>query len=562
MKKLYLGKIDRAYNKSRDIPFWAGCFPGTDDYSYDESVLMSYINSGRKYTKKNQLLVENIARYYFLPKLAIELNCLHNVNYSCKFWEPVLFNWLYLVTACAWMHFLNVREFTASHKDECFEVYVFNKKQEWRFVDTFDFYQRGMSSSLFHHWLLTRITDREMPASWKRKEQEFDIAPAIQDESIKDYRSRRCIGIKGLGDTGQIILSIILALKPAGKTDEDNFICPVLEQPDENLLKTMPESFIFIIEEIIRETMPLSFNEYFHRYNKRAKSKRYTKGKIRLTGPVNHFHEQMKYYLGHALMHGEKVICTQHGGAYGQLQSHIGAILEYNYYGFFSWGWKKHDQYKGRIYDLPSPFLQKFSDRHKFKDNKLIFVSGEINPLISTVLQSAPVNDELFLYGKEKKRFISLLDKSILRQVLFRPYPHTTGALNELQYIKKTYKDIAVCEGDLHSKILKSRLVVIDQPMTTLLIVISANIPFIGFWDKSLWKMCQQAEPLFEELEKAGVIFGNAAAAADKVNEIWPGIEKWWQQSDIQAIRKEWCFRFARKKKHWWKDWLSILWKI
>jgi putative transferase (TIGR04331 family) len=98
---------------------------------------------------------------------------------------------------------------------------------------------------------------------------------------------------------------------------------------------------------------------------------------------------------------------------------------------------------------------------------------------------------------------------------------------------------------------------VLDYPGTTLAEVLAANIPTICFWDKQQWLLSAQAQPLFDQLEAAGILFGRPEDAAAQLNAIVPDIEAWWHAPDRQRARARWCQEFARADRYWLLKWLK-----
>ena len=77
----------------------------------------------------------------------------------------------------------------------------------------------------------------------------------------------------------------------------------------------------------------------------------------------------------------------------------------------------------------------------------------------------------------------------------------------------------------------------LDYPGTTLAEVLAANIPTICFWDKQEWLLSPLAQPLFDQLRAAGILFSRPEDAAVALNAVFPDIEAWWHASERQRAR-------------------------
>ena len=102
----------------------------------------------------------------------------------------------------------------------------------------------------------------------------------------------------------------------------------------------------------------------------------------------------------------------------------------------------------------------------------------------------------------------------------------------------------------------------IDNPGTTLSIAMAANIPTICYWDSKTTLLCKYTEPITSALMKAGILFNSENEAATKVNEIWNDVDAWWAQKEIQEVRRNFCWNYARTNKFWLIEWMKTLFKL
>src|SRR5262249_38507185 len=111
-------------------------------------------------------------------------------------------------------------------------------------------------------------------------------------------------------------------------------------------------------------------------------------------------------------------------------------------------------------------------------------------------------------------------------------------------------------------RLLKCRLAILDYPGTTLAQTLAANIPTICFWNNDQWLSAERAQPLFDALKKAGVVFDSPESAAEHLDKVHPEIEAWWQTDQVQAARAQWCEQYAQADPRWFWKWVKALWAL
>jgi len=561
VKRLILGTISDDFKPQRDMPLGPWCFLGKEDvYPGWESLPFepdpfSTPESLHEASQKTCAYVNSL-----VPLLVSQLNHQNGVSYSNRFWRLMLLPWLISLVQKTYFNLLSVEGFIKKYGDKDLEVELVHDSIEWKFKDTVDFYYRGIFNPVFDHWLSSRIIEDICPSSWSKiyteKSIEYDeIIKANMSWKILLYerlfRNRRCMNVYGIGPLYSVLWSIFLRLKPTRSWK--------LMREDNSEIEDVDFEWPFDFSNIIQRSIPLCFKD-LTLINYKAST--YQPGKCNLIGPVIYFNEKAKFRFGLAVLNGEKLIGTQHGGMYGIAKTHsYFAEVEYKLYSFFSWGWTKEEDYSGNIQALSSPYLSKFHNKHRQKSSSLIMVCT-LAWLFPVRFQSSPLPMQNLKYRENKVHFLKALDNHIFKSTLYRPFFNEYGALQERPFLEKIFPTLQYCEGDLHPQIIKCKLLIMDNPDTTFNISMAANIPTIAFWDKASWPLSQQAIPYYDALEKAGVVFESGEHAAMKVNEIWNDVQGWWHQKAVQDARKDWCHQYARTSKIWWWQWIKALWNL
>ena len=75
-------------------------------------------------------------------------------------------------------------------------------------------------------------------------------------------------------------------------------------------------------------------------------------------------------------LNGGLIFSQQHGSNYNDTDDNVNVGLEPSNNGLLSWGFKKHQNYDGKIFPLPSPQLKFKSYKHGTKrDHSILFNS-------------------------------------------------------------------------------------------------------------------------------------------------------------------------------------------
>ena len=87
----------------------------------------------------------------------------------------------------------------------------------------------------------------------------------------------------------------------------------------------------------------------------------------------------------------------------------------------------------------------------------------------------------------------------------------------------------------------------------------AANVPTVIFWDPKYNELRPEAEPFFDKLVDAGILFYDPVAAAKQVNSIWSDVPGWWNQDKVQDAKDAFAYNFARVADDWLQEWKKAL---
>jgi putative transferase (TIGR04331 family) len=162
-------------------------------------------------------------------------------------------------------------------------------------------------------------------------------------------------------------------------------------------------------------------------------------------------------------------------------------------------------------------------------------------------------------YRRAKSRFIGGLPEEAFGRLRYRQYP-SEHTFSDFEWLLRNFPKLQAVEaGPLIETLSRSALVVLDHPSTTLCQAMGGDIPMIGYWDWEAWPLTAQAEPVFAELERVGILFRNPEAAAKQVDAVWRDSRRWWNEPERQRVRTIWCKNYALTDRHCWLSWLKRL---
>ena len=192
------------------------------------------------------------------------------------------------------------------------------------------------------------------------------------------------------------------------------------------------------------------------------------------------------------------------------------------------------------------------------KAETILFVATG-HPLYLQRFQSMPTGGQWTSYVAWESRFLGAIPDKLLSAMLFRPYMQDFGLALRKQ-IASSFPEVRWENGlTFYQRLKRSDIAVIDHPGTTVLETLVANIPTVLFWDQRSWEMRDEAEPYFEALRKAGVLWHSPEAAAGKVAAVSDDPWTWWGSEAVQKARQCFVDRYALARKDWLECWTEAL---
>jgi putative transferase (TIGR04331 family) len=566
MREIILSGFPEDYSNEKYILFSVANFQHNEDFydTHHNDLQNSYV-----FSIEENIVNGKTTSDYALSLLADyvnHLNKIYKVSYSLKFWKTLVYPWLATIVQILYERQTMVLSFVAKYKDEPLKVKLIRKESVPTVRDTLHLQSVLSFTPSFNHWCFSRIIEEIAPESWEIEYMDYNFS---DEESLKlsttslQYKVKkglkkiinilapRCSNVYGMSILDRIYFSFFLFLKPPIKS-----IAHKIDQ-DKEKLKRKELKWVFNFKEILENTFPEDLKAINLKRNIKAE-----KGKIQLFSNDLYYGLESKIKAAFKKEGGEVIIPSQHGGymvGSGYVNEVITNIeLKQNY--FFSWGWK-HSNIQSVI-PLPSPLLSKMMDSHQEKNATVIFMTT-ISLFYNHRYNSGLSPYYIFNYRRDRADFVKHLKEEIRSELLYRPKPESDKSLSDSSYMQDKIPNLKILKGrNIHNKLLECRLLIMDNPSTTVTIAMAANIPLIIVFDPIYFPFTGDMKKEIAKLQKVAIYHPSIASASSFVNANYNNIQSWWKSEAVQTVRKEFCRKYAWAEKNWRSHWRKQLMTI
>jgi hypothetical protein len=568
LRELILGQIPDNFSPEKHIPIAPHCFVGKEHVYpnwYKELNFIEPFSTQNDIIKGDRITAE-YARYS-VEIISKKLNNENELNFPYKFWSTIIYPWLVTLIQLIYYRQQIILHFFKKFKSEIITVRICNHNSRWNFKDTLDFINKGCNSNIFNYWIYSIIL-KEM-----KKRGILSNVEIIEELSLPEVSNFSQINNSHFKDIKRRIGNLLLRTTPIftpgyGINLADSYLFGLLLKFKKGSLledgcdliidKSLTNIFIVDIDEIIYQVIPDSIINIKNTINTvKLPCSKY----IYVSNSLWYDDYYRKIIAAKAKTKGIKVIAAQHGGHnYGSaLTCEMIYKIEYKSDYFITWGWNRQSDYIFNAIKLPSPMLSKIKDKHRFQNNKIIWVSTN-SYVFSPRFQDVRPNYWIEL-RKFKEEIFNKIDLRIQKIIYYRPYFSEDSGIKDYTYYKEKYTWLKKLDDDFTKSILSCELLIIDHPGTTLNIAYSANIPTILVFPTGGYLFSPQSEEYFNEMIKLGLWIKDPLLAAERINSI-TDVKTWWCSEGIQKFRNEWIKKYALSCKHWRKEWIKKLWNM
>ncbi len=328
-----------------------------------------------------------------------------------------------------------------------------------------------------------------------------------------------------------------------------------LNDYDISTRKKLKNSFIInsdsyienIICSLVFDLLPVCYLEGFKNLGKVAQNQPWP-DQPRFIFTSNNYEadEIFKFWCALKVEQGFKYYVGQHGNKYGIVKNFSPQIEEITSDKFITWGFKKKlPQY------IPAFVLKNAGVRKRNYNPKggLLLIEQHLPHRIET----RDTDYEFKEYFNDQKKFTKLLHKDPKNSLTIRLHGgYKLFRWNEEKRWFDFDPKLKLDYGSTNIKklISNNRLIVHSYNSTGTLETLSQNIPTLIFWQNGFDTIENNSIPYFQQLMEVGIVHLSPESVAKKVNDNWDDVEKWWNQKNLQIVRKNFCDQFARSSNN------------
>jgi putative transferase (TIGR04331 family) len=242
---------------------------------------------------------------------------------------------------------------------------------------------------------------------------------------------------------------------------------------------------------------------------------------------------------------GSPLVIGQHGGHYGVgrwsfSEEHQIKISDF----FLSWGWSTPNEPK--VVPLGQLKSKRPLGVQHSKQPGILLVTYTC-PRHSYHMYSIAASSQWLSYFDDQCVFVESLPSHLRDALTVRLHPDDHGWSHRERW-QDRFPSIRIDDGksNVINLVRRSRLYVSTYNSTTYLESFTMNAPTVIYWDPNYWELRASAIPYYEELKRVGIFHETPASAAEHVAEIWDDVDQWWNSSEVQKALEQ----FKKKYSH------------
>ena len=305
------------------------------------------------------------------------------------------------------------------------------------------------------------------------------------------------------------------------------------------------DSFEVIARQFIPLHIPTSYLEGYEQLMKTVDMSSWPKKpKVIFTSNNYLADDFFKAWAAEKVEKNTPLIIGQHGGHFGMTPFSFHEEHQINIATkWLSWGWSD----SSRTQVMPMGILKCFGRLVTYDPNGGALMVEMTIPRYSYHLYALPVSSQWLNYLADQKAFLQALPQKLREQVLLRLYPDIHG-WDQFERMQDQMPEVRLELGelDIRKLIEKNRLLITTYNATSFLESLTWNIPSIVFWNPEHCELREEVKPYFELLQSVGIFHKNPESAAQHMVEVWDDVSAWWESTEVQSARAQFCHQFAR----------------
>lgn len=568
----------RYWDKSQEILFlgeWCKKYSDKKDWENLKFSVLPYPWENSEKFSNDVIEIETLCQKIY-PLLGRELNTIHNLDRSEKYWKIILYPWLFHIIYFLYDRYLLIQ--AAKTNNLVTNAYVLHCKNLSKIIPLYPLTNIYClhSSDEYNQYIYGRIIEitKSLPYTV------IDYQP-----DLLTYYPPKCISVDNTGTSllkkvgitindriaahislkynriqiiqsymsNSDILKLNIKLKQFPSIisripiEVDDTICSIdlRNRIKDDLMPLLTDSeFERLFCELIPELLP---KVYLENYKQLSESiQKYTRN-VKIVYAANGFYDpEILFYAAEICdQNNGKLITTHHGGSFGSALFNVQENIQKEISNIFlSWGWIDKSYQNVIAMSTASKFNYIKNLRGHNKSGKVLLIETDTsrNPHGAGGLVAFSFTN----YIDEQFTFYENLSNGAKKLLNIRMFPEDNWDFR-MQWANKFPDADTDSKGKTFYELLKDcRLAINSTNDTTFLECLVGNIPTILFYNPKYEPIRPEAKPYYDRLHNVGIIHYTPESAAKLVNEIYDDPMKWWMQPEIQKAKDTFCYHFAR----------------
>ena len=568
---------ERTWKHGEKILFlgeWCKLFARKDKWSKLDYKVLSYHWDDHEKLYKDYLYLNNLYEEILL-ELSKNLNKIHGVNYSVRYWRIIVGLWLLGFILALYDRYQSI--LVAAEHGKVKNTLIIRSDETSYVPQDFGVFSRWVTESdEYNHYLYRRIIEYidRIPFEYIDSETQgilyFDNLGNVTKKAFRFKkivkklfqqldRFNKIVFVETcLSANDNIRLQFSLHQFPSFVYHETKKPKSIINLDLRNKihLRSSDDKFQELLMRLITEQIPTLYLEDYAHMNRISLKTYPRRPKVIFNGVAFNANEPFKFWAAYNVERNIKLLGVQHGGLYGSglltaPEDHQIKICDT----FYTWGWGS-DCHKNTKPLMAASLNTIKGEICPKKGGRLLLVEMAI-PRYSFIPEMLCTSSTGFLaYLDEQYRFVRTLSPRCKELLLVRLFMHDYQLSQKDQWVSKFPEiECSDAEESMINQINMSSLFIGTYNATTYLGPFVANFPTVLFWNPEHWKVRASAQSYFDGLRKVGILHDTPEGAADKVNEIFGDPISWWNQPCIQEAKDMYCSQFVRISDKWLGEW-------
>ena len=543
-----------------------------------DSITVPYHWDDREKLKKDYFFIETVYEA-LLKETSDQLNLIHNVDFSYRYWRILLGPWLGYFTQVVFDRFSMIEFALGSFNIDTCKV-LMTSENEFIPNDMKEFTSLVVSdewNAVIYGQILKRCFNNRIVIQKVINNKPFIVKNHSKVNKFKSFLWFLLGAVNNLSSKtdNYFFKSTYLPFKINYKVQQSlgqfpkfwqdissPIAAPNLEMRNWRMDQNIDNSpFYQLMQCLIPKNIPTAYLEGYDQLNNKISSLSWPSSpRVIFTSNSYGQDDIFKAWAALKTESGVPLVIGQHGGNFGMtpysfFEKHQIEIANR----FLSWGWSRENAPK----IIPFGNFKSSSENVNYdKKGSALMVEMTV-PRYSYHIYSIPISSQWLYYFNDQCKFYEALPDDLQSQINLRLYRADYGWDQELLW-KEKFPNIQIDNGssDIRRLISKSRLYISTYNATTYLESLNWNVPTIIFWDENFWEINDDSKAYFDLLKSVGIFHESPESAANKMIEVWNDIDSWWLNENLQRVREKFCKRFSKTVNSPIKDLKESLLKI